>query len=191
MIAAKSQPLSLSMILLLNGAFGVGKTTVARLLRERIRRSAIVDPELIGIPLQRLAALVGRRPDDFQDMRSWRRLTIRSIRAARLVRRSVIVPIAISNRAYLDEIRAGVAGTDAQVVHVCLTAPIDVVRQRLHGRGADPVRNAWEFRRAAECCDAHDRPEFARQIDTVQRPLADIVADVLSHLDAAVPATTY
>jgi len=53
-------------ILLLNGAFGIGKTTVARALVARLPRSVLFDPELIGMALQGTAG-------DFQDRKAWRR----------------------------------------------------------------------------------------------------------------------
>ena len=63
----------------LNGAFGIGKTTVARALVKRLPRAVLFDPEPIGVLLQRF-----RRVDDFQDLRAWRRLTIFGIRIARM-----------------------------------------------------------------------------------------------------------
>jgi hypothetical protein len=55
------------MILLLNGAFGVGETTVARAVVARLPRAVVFDPEIIGIALQRLARAAGRRVDEFQE----------------------------------------------------------------------------------------------------------------------------
>jgi hypothetical protein len=37
------------MVLLLNGAFGIGKTTVSRLLVARSPRAVVFDPEWMGI----------------------------------------------------------------------------------------------------------------------------------------------
>lgn len=53
------------MILFINSAFGVGKTTVARLLTRRIRSAVLFDPEWLGWMLRRAprAALrADRRP---------------------------------------------------------------------------------------------------------------------------------
>src|SRR5687767_2126468 len=65
-----------TLILLLNGAFGIGKTSVARRLVARLPRAVLYDPEIIGIALQRAARIVGWNVPDFQDLRLWRRLTI-------------------------------------------------------------------------------------------------------------------
>jgi methionine aminopeptidase len=44
------------MILLINGAFGVGKTTVARLLTQKFRRAVLYDPEHVGVILRLLGS---------------------------------------------------------------------------------------------------------------------------------------
>lgn len=167
------------MILLLNGAFGIGKTSVARHVVRRLPEAILVDPEKIGVPLRWGARIAGRTVDDFQDLRLWRRLTITAIRAARVLARNVVVPMAFSNRSYLDEIHGGVTVADASVLHICLVAPLDVVAGRLRARGADPARHSWEFRRAAECCEAHRDPVFAMHVETAGRTIEQVADDVL------------
>jgi chloramphenicol 3-O-phosphotransferase len=169
------------MILLLNGSFGIGKTTVARAIVSRLSRSVLFDPELIGMTLQRIPRLRGP-VEDFQDLASWRRLSIAGIRITRGVFSNVVVPMTFTNRAYLEEIRRGVAAFEPNIFHVCLVAPLPIVEARLRARGADRVRNAWEFRRAAECCDAHRSPDFSRHVDASERTtgeLADAILDML------------
>ena len=168
------------MILLLNGAFGIGKTTVARALAARMPGSVLYDPEIIGIALQRLNRLGGRRVDDFQDLSLWRRLTVVGVRMARMRSPRVIVPMAISNTAYLDELRDGISRFEPHLFHLCLVAPKRIVQERLRQRGADPTSNKWEFRRAAECCDAHADRHFAIQVDTSNRTPDEIAGELLA-----------
>jgi predicted kinase len=81
--------------------------------------------------------------------------------------------MAFSNSAYLDEVRAGLAKSGRPVLHFCLTAPIEVVRERLSTRGelqGDPAWS-WVHRRAAECCEAHQAPAFATHVPTDKRPV--------------------
>ena len=175
------------MVILLNGSFGVGKTTVARLLRQRIEGSAICDPEMVGYVLQRLptwAPLRGRHTGDFQDMPAWRAGTLTSIRATRLIRRTVIVPMAFTNPAYLAEIRTGIQRFDLQVRHFCLVAPLEIVQARLLKRGVDAstADGAWAFRRASDCCAVHPRPEFAEHVPAVSSSAEVIAAEILSRL---------
>jgi hypothetical protein len=173
-----SQP-GLGVILLLNGAFGIGKTTVARLLVRRLSRAILFDPELIGIAQQRVLRLAGRKVDDFQDLPSWRRLTIAGVRATRMVYPNVIVPMALSNVAYLQEIRDGLGRFESRVFHCCLVAPIEVVRERQRRRGAVGDDAAWQDRRAVECCAIHENTEFARHIGAADRDLDDIADELL------------
>lgn len=171
------------MILLLNGAFGIGKTTVARALVARLSRAVLFDPELIGIALQRTARLVRREVDDFQDLPSWRRLTITALRVTRLVYPNVVVPMAFSNAAYLQEIRRGIGRFERRLFHFCLVAPVAVVHERLRGRGATPSNAPWQYRRAVECCLAHESAEFATQVMAVDRDPDDIVEQLLGAID--------
>jgi hypothetical protein len=168
------------LILLLNGAFGIGKTTAARSLARRLPRSLVLDPEPIGVALQRMARLAGRRVDDFQDLSSWRLLTVAGIRAARVLWPDIIVPMAFSNTAYLEEMRSKLAHFDPVVIHACLTAPLEIVHQRLRSRGADPDRHRWQFRRAAECCAVHGNHDFAEQVPTENRSEDDVVDQLLN-----------
>jgi predicted kinase len=171
-------------ILFVNGAFGIGKTTVARLVVARLPRAVLFDPELIGIAMQRGARVVGRRVEDFQDLRSWRRLTIAGLRMTRAVWPNVVVPMAFSNAAYLQEIRDGVSRFEARVCHVCLIAPVEVVHERLTRRDGAGPDAAWAFRRAAECCAVHREPEFAVHVLAAGRTPEEIANEILGGVDA-------
>jgi predicted kinase len=175
------------LVVFVNGAFGIGKTTVARLLRARLPGGALYDLELLGLVLRRVPAFVpleGRGSDDFQDLALWRRGSLRGIRVVRALRRTVIVPMAFSNLAYLRELTAGVARFDARVRHFCLPAPFAVVRARLEERGLDPTSpaGAGQLRRAAECCAAHAASGFSEQTATEDASPADVAAAIAARL---------
>lgn len=176
-----SQP-DAPLIVFINGAFGIGKTTVARALTRLLPRSVIFDPEMIGIPLQRSARLVGRKVDDFQDLRAWRTFTILGLRAARALSPTVIVPMAFSDPRYLEEVRRGAARFDDRVHHFCLTAPLTVVQQRLASRGTHPASHPWEYRRAAECCEAHRDQRFATHVDATTRSADQLASEIVTLL---------
>ena len=61
--------IALTMYVLLNGSFGVGKSHVARELRRSIPDAAIADPEWIGFLLQHFAR---RHRADYQHDPLWR-----------------------------------------------------------------------------------------------------------------------
>jgi hypothetical protein len=58
------------MMVWLNGASGVGKTTVSRELARALSGARIFDPELVG---QMLRAILEEPIDDFQDWPAWRK----------------------------------------------------------------------------------------------------------------------
>jgi predicted kinase len=165
------------MFVLINGSFGIGKTTVARELRALLPGSVIYDPEPVGVVLQRICL---RPISDFQNLRLWRYLTIAVPRGIAGVRRPVIIPMTFSDIGYLEEIRAGLAASGQPVLHFCLTAPLAVVRQRLRDRGEpmEQSRWAWVHRRAAECCSAHRSAAFATHVAAESRPPSAVAADL-------------
>lgn len=182
--AAALHTMIVNVILLLNGSFGIGKTTVARILVDRLPRAVLYDPELIGIALQRITRMVGRDVEDFQDLRLWRRLTVIALRVMRLFCQNVIVPMAFSNPDYLREIRAGISRFEPRHLHVCLVAPLEVVRQRLQTRQVDPRGAQWQHRRTAECCAVHNDEVFATQIDAADRDVNQIAGQIVQMLTA-------
>jgi predicted kinase len=169
------------MILLLNGAFGIGKTTVAKELRRRLPGSVIFDPEHVGA----LIMLFPPRRDDYQDSPAWRALTVAGIQTVRRLSQTVIVPMAFTNLGYLDQIRRGAARADRDVRHICLTAPLEVVTERLERRAAVEGRagaGAWQLRRARECCEVHGGPAFAEQVQTEGLGPADVADEIVRRL---------
>ena len=158
------------MFILLNGSFGIGKTTAANKLAEVLPRAAISDPEDVGFVLRRLPAwMLGlhRQPGDYQDIALWRRLIVLQARWARRRADIVIVPMAFTNRDYLDAFATALRKT-APVHKICLVAPLMVVRERLAARAlaeGRPGLSDFELRRSAECVAAHADPFFGIPID--------------------------
>ena len=94
------------MILFLNGSFGVGKTTVGRLLRKRLVGSVLYNPEWVGSVLMRVPfKFRGSGTDDFQDIELWRKSVVGGIKAFRFfARETLIVPMAFYRKDYFNEI---------------------------------------------------------------------------------------
>ena len=176
------------MIVLLNGSFGVGKTTVARLLREALPGSVIYDPEWVGFVVHRLPKWVplgGRGTGDFQDVRLWRASVAEGVRLIRLVTSGpVIVPMAFSRRDYFDEIVVRIKRLDPEFRAFCLRAGVPTLYERLarrEGLVGEPG-SEWMRRRAAECVDAHRDPHFGEHVDTEGRSASEVADDILSRL---------
>ena len=173
------------MILLVNGAFGVGKTTVSRLLKARIAGSRLYDPEWAGSVLMRLPVikLKGAGTDDFQDIALWRKSVIQGTRLFRLTaRETVIVPMAFSRREYLHEILEGMRGFDDCLKIFCLKAEMSTILERLRQRGEKIENDSWAVRKAQACLEKHRDPYFGEPIDTENSSAEEVAEEILRRL---------
>lgn len=163
------------MFILINGSFGIGKTTASQRLAGALPRANIADPEEVGFVLHRLppwALGLRERADDYQDMALWRWLIVVQARLVHRLAPVVIVPMAFTNRDYFAAFTDAL-GETAPVVKICLVAPLDVVRDRLTRRALSEGRSGlseFELRRSAECVAAHADPFFGLPVDAMKAP---------------------
>ncbi|HEX8284936.1 MAG TPA: AAA family ATPase [Pyrinomonadaceae bacterium] len=176
------------MVILVNGSFGVGKSTVANLLRGALPGSAVYDPEWAGVVMLRLskwASFRRRAADDFQDFGLWRKSAVAGVRLFRALSRGpVIVPMTFSRRDYFDEVVAGLRRFDPEVRVFCLRAGLPTVKQRLAGRGdgVGSPNSGWLARRIVECAEAHRDPHFGEPVETEDRPAREVCEDIFDRL---------
>ncbi len=178
------------MIVMINGSFGAGKTTVAKLLREVFPGSAIYDPEWAGMGLMRLPKwirLKGSGTDDFQDIDWWRKSAVAGVRLFRFFAAGpVIVPMTFTDRGYFEEVSAGLKGIDPGLRAFCLKASLPTVKKRLAERG-DQIGGAeaeWMARRIRECADAHRAPHFGEPVDTEGRSAREVAEEIVKRLQS-------
>jgi predicted kinase len=176
--------------ILLNGSFGIGKTTTSKLLAQQLPDAAISDPEHIGYVLRRMPAWtlgLKAQPADYQDMALWRGLIVHQARLVHRRAKAVIVPMAFTNRDYLDAF-SGALEKIAPVKRICLVAPLEVIHARLLQRAMAEGRaglTAFERQRSAECVAAHAGPAFGAKVDAtvssaeVTAQIRTIIADPL------------
>jgi len=185
----------LSMIVMLNGSFGIGKTTVAKLLRDALKGSAIYDPEWAGIVMMRLpkwVELKGSGTEDFQNIGLWRRSAVAGVRLFRLFASGpVIVPMTFSHRAYFDEVVMGFRRLDPDLRVFCLKASLPTVKQRLvvRGTGIEGPGAEWIARRIVECTEAHRDAHFGEAVDTEDRTAREVAQDITTRLQQSGAAT--
>lgn len=176
------------MIVLINGSFGVGKTTVAKLLRDALKGSAIYDPEWVGIAMMRLprwVKLEGAGTGDFQDIGLWRGSVVAGVRLFRLFARGpVIVPMTFSRRAYFDEVVSGFRRLDPELRVFCLKASLPTVKKRLVGRGTriEGTGAEWLARRIVECAEAHRDTHFGEPVETEDRTAREVAEEIVKRL---------
>jgi deoxyadenosine/deoxycytidine kinase len=170
------------MIIIINGAFGVGKTTVGRILWQRIAGSRLYNPEWAGSVLMRFPffRFKGAGTGDFQDIDLWRKSVISGTRIFRgMARDTVIVPMAFSRRDYFDEIVGGMREFDGAVRVFCLKAGMDTIRKRLERRGGEID---WPLRKAQECIEAHEDAHFGEPVETEGISADEVARDILGRL---------
>jgi deoxyadenosine/deoxycytidine kinase len=176
------------MIVLLNGSFGVGKTTVAKILRDSLTESAIYNPEWAGSFLMRLPKWIELKrtgTGDFQHIELWRKSVITGTRFYRsFTIRTVIVPMTFSDRNYFDEIITGVQSFDSHLRVFCLKASLDTIKKRLVQRGTqiEGAGSEWITRRIVECADAHSDSYFGEPVDTECHSARDVAQDIVLRL---------
>lgn len=161
------------MIIMVNGSFGVGKTSVSTEIAKTLPNSMIYDPELVGEMLNQATIDVrsaDEDTDDFQDLKMWPDLVIEfGLRLQEHYGRNLVVPMTIDKVERLSYIRKGFESFDKEVHHFCLIAPIEVVLKRLEGRGCS--NGKWVVTRAKECVAAFKGASFQKCINaTVSTP---------------------
>jgi chloramphenicol 3-O-phosphotransferase len=176
------------MIVMINGSFGVGKTTIAKLLRHSLPGAAIYDPEWVGFVLRRLPKWIkfkGSGSDDYQDIVLWRRSAVAGVRLFRLFASGpVIIPMAFSRRDYFDEVVRGIGLFDSELRVFCLKASLATVKKRLVERGTkiEGPGTEWIARRIFECVMAHDDPHFGEPVDTEAHSASEVAEEIIRRL---------
>lgn len=163
------------MILLINGAFGIGKTTLAEALIAARPEWLLFDPEDVGQVLRR--ALHRVQPvEDFQEYAGWVPLVVATARELRRSGRDLVLPICVADRERYASLVGGLQEVEDDLLKVCLVAPVEVIHSRLQGRGDDA--EGWAGVRAVGCCEVHRDPFFGVQFDA-RRPVTELVDQVL------------
>ena len=157
------------MIIMINGAFGAGKTTVANQLIERISNSMLYDPEEVGFMLRNIITeetkQEAEKTGNFQDLALWKVLTVQ---VASLLKnqynKHLIVPMTIFDKEKFLFIRNGFRQIDPETVHFCLVASEETIYQRLSRRGEE--EGNWCFQQTKKCVEAFTDKCFEEYIVT-------------------------
>lgn len=169
-------------VIWLNGAFGAGKTTVARVLASRFPEALLFDPEDIGVMLSKVIPST-RRTSDFQDIRLWRHLTFTTI--AGLLHEHggrLVVPMTIAKPVCFDETVGRLRRSGMIVHHFTLVANPNTIRCRILRRLSRPRATRWALRQVDRCASALESPLFATHIGTDGISVRDVVAAILRQL---------
>ena len=173
------------MIIMINGAFGSGKTTSASKLKSLISDSMIFDPEEIGYMLRKLITKEemddNERTDDFQDIELWRILTVKIARELKhKYKKHLIVPMTIYKDSNFEYIYNGFKGLDSEVYHFCLIASEETLIKRLSKRG-DPL-GGWQFQQIDKCVNSFKNSRFKEYIITDELNSSEVAKKILEKI---------
>jgi predicted kinase len=167
------------MIVFINGAFGIGKTTLAKGLVKAMPEAVLFDPELVGFMLREI---VGKRDprEDFQEYPMWADLVVETARSLRSAYpHPLILPQCVWMPSVRERLEHGLAEVDPDLHLFCLLTEAPVVHRRLLRRGAVP--GGWEWSRTERCTQEHAKLEGWHRLDATIRP-SELVKQVLAKL---------
>jgi hypothetical protein len=154
----------------IDGAFGVGKTTVAKALARRWPAALSFDPEQLGFLLRRIG------PPD---------LRTRDFHYGR----PLIVPMALPDPRACDEIVGELRRSGLDVRHFLLLASDSTLRRRLLWRWSLPASRRWARAQIGRFPRAASAPDLATCLQTDRRRVQDLVAEILATLPNPLPTT--
>lgn len=153
-----------AVIIWVNGTFGVGKTTTARLVASKSAQLRTFDPESVGFMLRE--NLNDFPVTDFRDWESWRILTpIVADEVIRFSRQSLIAPQTVLEETYWDEILHGLSDRGHHVFHVLLEADETTMRNRIEADQELAVARQGRLNHLPKF--AHARSWMARRADLI------------------------
>jgi len=156
-------------IVWINGTFGVGKTTTARLVQHAVPKVRFWDPEEVGVMLRTVVSDIVVR--DFQDWSAWRDVVVATGHAVvNQTGQDLVAPQTVLQRQYMQQIADGFAAHSLKLFHVLLDAPTECLRERILS-DADKMASPWRLEHVADY-------EVAR---AWMRDEADLVIDTGTH----------
>ncbi|WP_108671865.1 AAA family ATPase [Peribacillus acanthi] len=173
------------MIIMINGAFGVGKTSVTERLVELIPNSLLYDPELVGYMIREVIPErikpEHERTGDFQDLDIWKELVVtvaKSIKSS--YNQHLIVPMTLYKKENFQYISKGLKSLDEATHHFCLMADQETIHRRLLERGETP--GAWCFQQTSKCLEAFKAGGFNEYVETVGINADEIAKQIVERL---------
>lgn len=171
------------MIIMINGPFGVGKTTTANKLLDYIPNSMRFDPEEIGFMLQKIIdknTRTSEETDCFQSLELWKILTVNTAKEIKKkYNKNLIVPMTIKP-ANFEYIYNGFKEIDEDTFHFCLMATEETIHKRLTERGDEA--GSFSFRQTKKILDALSDDRFEEHIDTEKLDSSEIVEAILQRI---------
>jgi AAA domain len=176
--------LDCSVIVWVNGAFGVGKTTVAAALVAALgSRARNWDPERVGAMLQ--SELADLPVEDFQDWSAWRQVVVATAAAIHeQTGQLLVVPQTVLEPGYLHELFGGLEVRGIRTFHVLLDASPETLHQRALD---DPDQSARAWRLDHIDDYTRGRDWLMHEADLVVNANTSTAAQIANTIAEAVP----
>ena len=154
------------MILFISGPFGVGKTSVVKVIVEKTPNAMVCYPEVIGSALRGVLGPV-KKVNDSQYYALWRKLVVvvaRMLRAASA--RTLVIPMTVWRRDYLDPILAGLHRIGLGLTRFRLTAAESELTLRILSDSEDTGAYRWRMSHAEVYLRVSRDPAFGVEVPT-------------------------
>ncbi len=169
------------MVVWLNGPYGVGKSTLAEKLRERVPDSFVFDAEEVGnavrenMPPERFNGYI------FEGYPLWFRFCAELLRDILDGRETtVFVPMTLVYKDSFEKIAQPLAAHGIEARHILLTSTRDVVRGRILARGEDA--DCWCAQNIDLCLENQAEFENVLRVESVGRTVDELADEVLALL---------
>ena len=167
------------MIVFINGPFGIGKTTTASLLAERIDNAFIFDPEIIGTLLQKMFGKI-YPVSDFQEYRLWPFLTVLVLRFLLVImRRPLVVPMTITDRGRWLYVSQRLKTSDSKLTCICLTCSEQELRRRILSRPDAEGSHEWCLAHVAQGLEIMQDATFGLPIATEGKTPEQVADEII------------
>jgi len=164
-------------IIWLNGAFGVGKSTVAEEMNRRLKESFIYDPEQAGYFLWDNFPEEMKRKGNFQHIPLWREINYCVLKHINdHYSGVVIVPMTIYIRQYYDEIAGRLLRYGVSISPFILCASRQTIRNRLVV-GRSDAEDGWGARHIDRCLDAFETDIPGDKIITDDKSVEEVAEE--------------
>lgn len=170
------------MIVWLNGTYGAGKTTTARVLQHALP-ARLFDTEHIG---HLLRGIIGDLPHtDFKDWTPWRGLTVETARQVLdYTGGTLVIPQTVLQHHYWTELIDGFTKHDIPVHPYTLHTDRDTLTRRIHADTDEPTAAEWRLHHLDPYEHATWLAEETTLIDTTHLTPAQTAAAIQDHLHA-------
>ncbi len=169
------------MILWINGAFGSGKTTCAKLLEKQLPHAFLYDPEQAGFFIRDQLPESLQQPD-FQHHPEWREFNYRMLsKIATSFDEVILVPMTLVDATYVDEIIGRLQRDGVDVRHLILEANRQMLVKRLNKRFE--WFNSWGKAQIDRCQSAFQSEIHAEKIITDHLSKQDVARAVANYID--------